>query len=157
VDLLDSAKIAAGRGRNFTELSCHLRTFYIFLLSKKRPRSTREMRAKHVLRVKCTRRSRAESPKGGESFRVQGIGAVSRRLSPKGNKIRASIVFQASENLRKRLGFPDDEPIRKVRGLCRTCGLRPGKVRIYDECGTCMRQKPSAENKVRGRVGSYVD
>ncbi len=91
----------------------------------------------------------ADTLKKGEAFRVRSVGSfiLTRRLSPKSNKILTSIVFQPSDSLRKRLGFPDDEPIRKQRGLCRECGLRPGKVRIYDECGECLDAKSLAKRK----------
>jgi hypothetical protein len=91
----------------------------------------------------------AEALKTGEAFRVRGIGSfmVTRRLSPKGNKIRASIVFQASENLLKRLGFPDDEPIRKVRGLCRAWGLQSSKVAYTTSAGGACERRHGREKQ----------
>ncbi|MBI2360932.1 MAG: HU family DNA-binding protein [Deltaproteobacteria bacterium] len=91
----------------------------------------------------------ADTLKNGEPFHVGDIGfvAVNPRLSRKGKGLRAALMFQASRGFRERLNLPE-EVVRKRRpGACKTCGLRPGKVRIYDECDPCMHARNRATKK----------
>jgi nucleoid DNA-binding protein len=90
----------------------------------------------------------AETLEKGEPFHLGDIGflALNPRLSRKGKGLRAAIIFQASKSFRKRLKLPDEEMLKKREpGICTKCGLRPGKVRIYDECDPCMHAKNRAK------------
>lgn len=83
----------------------------------------------------------------GEPFHVGDVGflAINPRLSRKGKGLRASIIFQASKGFRKRFDLPAELLKRNEPGTCKECGLRPGKVRIYDRCDPCMRAKNRAK------------
>jgi nucleoid DNA-binding protein len=79
----------------------------------------------------------------GEPFHVGDVGflAVNPRLSRKGKGLRAAIIFQASKSFRKRFNLPEGLLKRNEPGICKKCGLRPGKVRVYEECDPCMHAK----------------
>ena len=83
----------------------------------------------------------------GESFHVGEVGflAINPRLSRKGKGLRAAVIFQTSKSFRKRLNLPAELFKRSEPGVCKKCGLRPGKVRVYDECDPCMHAKNRAK------------
>ena len=102
----------------------------------------------------------AEALEKGEPFHLGDIGflAVNPRLSRKGKGLRAAITFQASKSFRKRLNIPEEELKRAHPGVCKECGLRPGKVRVYDECDPCMHARNRAEKKQEDHtVGNKAD
>jgi nucleoid DNA-binding protein len=88
----------------------------------------------------------ADALEKGEPFHVGDVGflAVNPRLSRRGKGLRAAIIFQTSKSFRKRLNLPEELLKRNEPGICKKCGLRPGKVRIYDECDPCMHARNRA-------------
>jgi len=93
----------------------------------------------------------ADALEKGGPFHVGDIGflAINPRLSRKGKGLRAAVIFQTSKAFRKRLNLPEELLKRNGPGTCKKCGLRPGKVRIYDECDPCMHAKNRASKKDR--------
>ena len=85
----------------------------------------------------------------GEPFHVGDVGflAINPRLSRKGKGLRAAVIFQTSKSFRKRVNLPEELLNRKGPGVCKACGLRPGKFRIYDKCDPCMHARNRAKRK----------
>jgi nucleoid DNA-binding protein len=82
--------------------------------------------------------------KKGRSFHVGDLGfvALNPRLSRKGKGFRAAVIFQSSKKLRKRLGVPDEKIfLNREPGLCKKCGLRPRKVRVFHACDPCLHAR----------------
>lgn len=82
--------------------------------------------------------------KKGKSFHFGDLGfvALNPRLSRNGKGLRAAIIFQSSKSFRKRLGVPDQEVfVKKGPGVCKTCGLRPCKVRVFQQCDPCLHAR----------------
>lgn len=85
--------------------------------------------------------------KKGKSFHFGDLGfvALKPRLSRKGKGLRAAIIFQASRSFRKRLGVPAEEVfVQHGPGMCKKCGLRPCKVRVFHECDPCLHARQRA-------------
>lgn len=98
----------------------------------------------------------ADALEKGQPFHIGDIGflAIDPRVSHKGKGLRAAVTFQASNALRKRLNIPESELRRRHPGVCKECGRRPSKVRIYDECAECLQEKNRMDKRNHIQTGA---
>ena len=86
----------------------------------------------------------------GEPFHLGELGflAVNPRISQ--GKVRAAIIFQAAKKIRKALNVPE-EALRQAQDRagrpCKTCGIRPRKIFVYDDCDACQHARKRKERK----------
>ena len=96
----------------------------------------------------------AEALEKGERVHLGDIGSLEinpRLSSHKGKGLRAGVIFQASKAFHKRLNIPEAELKRRHPGLCKACGARPAKVRLYEKCDPCMQETNRARRPKRNR------
>jgi len=82
----------------------------------------------------------AETLAKGQPFHFSDIGflAVRPPLPTLRGDLRGMLIFQGTGKFRERIGLSGKRP--KLRGshICQRCGLEPAKVRVYDECDSCL-------------------